>query len=712
MLINSFSDGSREKYLVFTSNGERKVQIEIPKNAIVKSATLFLESQELRDTEIVRIGIVHNYPLEELNRLEERMEETPPERYSVRLGWGTDDTGLSVGQHERDRKRYAVIPIDPSIIVSAHPSYYKQELDMIIIPNGPIHSDLSNLVSSGIPILTLNPEVAIELGLALRQSLHAGLLTLRAADQNHYLTEQVPGEIIRIGLTAGVTGAAGVGSGRAAADPGFDNDLGSRRSGVTSDHVFVDALESMPENSHVIVDTGFSDQGVIITDMRNKYSYFGITKIADFIEDDNIFNLFLRSVEWSAIGGNLTNVGFDINTEPSGWRKPGFIEERVMTSDLAPMINRLLETLELQEDRSYLIDLTFYTDSPGILLLNDIRIECAFLTEISHFEEEIEIKKLTFDSLQQRQETFVNLPISAKVLNATMNIMGELSSERIANKCIDETDVYGVVVSGQYMVAQEILPTQNLNVTRISLHLAKLVNDLEIEVEIHPGDPDGRPLDEIITSKTLTGADLTQTYEWVDISFDNLRMLADNTYWLLLRTKKGEANWHADVKSPCGAMLRYSKDGGSGWNNHNMDGLFKIFHVMEAYEPSPKFSIAARENVKWSYTGQFREEFRLPDFSDELNRYLIKNADITTTMCKVPLTFSSESIGALSLSDLKIKCEVPTLEMKEKLEGIALGDQIKQLLDILEKLRNKLNLILDGLPNDALNELIQLAKEK
>ena len=159
-------------------------------------------------------------------------------------------------------------------------------------------------------------------------------------------------------------------------------------------------------------------------------------------------------------------------------------------------------------------------------------------------------------------------------------------------------------------------------------------------------------------------------------------------------------------------MLRYSKDGGKSWSNHNMDGLFKIFHVMEAYEPSPTFSIAAMENVKWSYTGQFREEYQLPDFSDELNRYLNTNSDHAATMCKVPLAFSSESIGALSLSNLKIKCEVPTLEMKERLEGIALGDQINQLLDIIEKLKNKLNLILDGLPKESLNEIVQLTKEK
>jgi len=291
-----------------------------------------------------------------------------------------------------------------------------------------------------------------------------------------------------------------------------------------------------------------------------------------------------------------------------------------------------------------------------------------------------------------------------------MKIEGELSRERIANRCIDESDVYGVVISSQYLVAQEIIPTQNLNVTRISLHLAKLTTDLEIVVEIHPGHEEGQPLEDILTSKTLTSSDLDQTYGWVDIAFDDLRMLSEKTYWVVLRTKKGEANWHADMKAPCGAMLRYSKDNGRAWSNHNMDGLFKVFYLMEAYEPSPTFAVAGRRNIKWSYTGQFKEEYQMPDYAEELNKYLAANADFKEKMCVVPLGFASESIGSLHLSELMVRCEVPTLEIKEEIEGVPLGEQVKELMNMVEKLKNKLAQILDGLPPEVLNEVIDLKK--
>ena len=180
--------------------------------------------------------------------------------------------------------------------------------------------------------------------------------------------------------------------------------------------------------------------------------------------------------------------------------------------------------------------------------------------------------------------------------------------------------------------------------------------------------------------------------------------------WPMAKLKKGEANWHADVKSPCGGMLRYSKDGGKNWTNHHMDGLFKVFHVMEAYEPSPSFAVANTQNIKWSYTGQFKEEFELPDFAEELNTHLLANKDYRAEMCKVPMAFSSESIGRLELSNLMVKCELPTLEMKEELEGIPLKEHIKATLDLLEQLKNKLNLVLDGLPLEALNEQIKLKR--
>ena len=131
---------------------------------------------------------------------------------------------------------------------------------------------------------------------------------------------------------------------------------------------------------------------------------------------------------------------------------------------------------------------------------------------------------------------------------------------------------------------------------------------------------------------------------------------------------------------------------------------------MEAYEPSPSFGIAGKKNVNWSYSGQFKEEYQLPDFAEDLNRYLSINAEFGTKLCSVPLVFSSESIGMLKLFDLSVQCEVPTVEIKEEIEGVPLKEQVKDTLDLLEKLKNKLEQILEGLPTDALNEVVSVKK--
>jgi len=62
--------------------------------------------------------------------------------------------------------------------------------------------------------------------------------------------------------------------------------------------------------------------------------------------------------------------------------------------------------------------------------------------------------------------------------------------------------------------------------------------------------------------------------------------------------------------------------------------------------------------------------------------------------------------------DINIGDRVKLRTVKEEIEGIPLGEQIKDLLDILERFKNKLQQILDGLPKETLNELIDLKKEK
>lgn len=675
MLINTFNDGSREKSLRFTSNGARSVVIDIPKDAIIKEAILELETQELPDTTVIRIGLVKSCSLEDFNMLEERLETTPWGKNTVRPGWGTTErTTFLVGE----TGRYRVIPIDPSSMIGAHPSFYRREFDVVIIPNGPFHSDICNLINSRVPILTMNPQVAQTIGLCIGDSLHAAITNIHLLDRIHYVCEQFREENLRIG---------------------------GRRS-EQAEHILVDAIEPLDETTKGIIDTGIVSQSILVTSMDYKYAYLGFSKVNQVLEEPHLFTVFKRTIEWCSVGGYITNIGIDVCGLPGGFKKLGRLTEIVDTPDFSEKINEYVNSNRPNEEGDHPIEISFYSDSPGILIVGNVRIECVFLMTITRFsggEREIELE---FDSIQQLKTTYVEIPTAADIKSAALKVEGNLSRERVAIVSTHEDDVYGVTASTQYLVAQQIIPKKVLTVSRIGLHLSKPEGDVELNVEIRP-DYFDVPLDEIIARSSLKGEDIKKKYTWVDVSFDNLVLKPDAKYWILLKAIKGKAHWHADKMCPLGGILKFSKDGGKSWVDHDMDALFKVYYNMESYDASPALSLLPGSRQIWGYSGEFREVRTVPDFTEAIKEYLnvrskeVRGADVI----QVPLSFSAQSIGRLKLYDLEIKCESPTLEIKEKMEEVTIGKELGSILELLHKVNIKVAALMEVLPKDVLDNL-------
>ncbi len=728
MRINTFADGAREKSLTFTSNGERTVNLNIPKSAIVKSARLELETHPLVDKRVTRIGIVKNCSLNEFNMLEEHLEATPYGSYTNKSGWGMeicsdgDLSSYTSGLDEAKPDRYAVIPIDPGTMVSANPGYYKREFELVIIPNGPLELDLSNLISSGIPIITMNPALAIELGLGTINTMEAGLNSARVADDNHYITEPITTDLLRFERDPHTVQTMG----RSARDLLKNNN-----------HIFVSALECIPENSKVIIDTGIGSQGILIIGMRSKYAYIGFTESSQILETDELFKLFQRTIEWTSIGGQITNLGYDVGAQASGWRKLGVIEGNVVTPDFVKLLNKYIRNPDSlpEPDGSYNVPITFYSDSPGILKITDVRVNCAFLTTITTFADGALTTTLDFDALETHQTVNIELPQNANVLNAHVKIEGNLTNERLANRCIDEREVYGVMASPEYLVAQQFKVERNLHVTRVSLNVAVLDPDTELDLEIwqynntsnvdnravnEPAIGDTSSTNELVVTAPLPIRELTEKYSWVDIKFNKAILMQGSYYWLVLRTKKGQLNWHADIESPLGGLLRSSRDGGRNWIDHNMDGLFKIYYETETYSPSLSMitgTPASRSTIEPQApemefdSGIVNEndgEHWLGDFAVGLNKYLITHNDPSSELCLVPLTLISESIGTLDLNELEIECEVPTLELRDALEGKTIAAQLRSLLGLLNELQVHMGELIKVIPDDLLSQTIEI----
>jgi len=671
MRVNTFKDGTREKNVVFTSNGQRTVSFVVPKDSIIKSARLEMEDLELPDTDIIRIGILKNISLEDYDNLEERLEDIVISKDTVKPGWISGRKP----EYEGSRK-YRILPLDPNMLISAHPSFFRNEFDLVIIPDGPLRGDLGNLTRSGIPLITLNPGTIKELGIGIEDSLRPSLSTIHVADMSHYITEQVSGEKLNVGGTPG----------------------------DQSRQVAAQCIVVNEENAKVIVDTGTADQGILVTDLRNKYAYFGFPKISQVLGDPALLALLRRTIEWCGIGGYLVNLGYEVCGESGGWKKPGRLVGIVETPNFGDFINRFMEKTDPGIDGTYTINMTFFSDSPGMLVLSNIRIDCAFRMSITQFSDGAEEVEVDFDSIEEINEIRLNIPSQAQILRTSLRLKGDLSRERVAVHCSNTWDVKGIIASSRYLVSQALTPDINLEVTKMALRLAKVESDTEVTIEISP-DHEGQPMQEVIASASLGPSDIPATRGWVDIKFERLNMLRGNTYWIILRTKKGQVEWHTDSNNPVGGKLRYSKDGGRSWHDHNMDALFKVFFQMEIYDPSPSLRLGSRADPTWTYTGEFREEQLVPDFTEELNAFLKTYANFQQKYCTVPLRFSSESIGTITLQDLKIECELPTLEMKEELQEVTIESQLLSIFEIMRMLNMKLERLVETLPEDMVQGL-------
>ncbi len=664
MRIDTFSDGSRELRLPFCSDGGRKIEFRLPKHSVVKFASLALESQELEDTDIMNVGVVQNISLDELNQLESTLEETSWGKNTVKPGWGSEKGAeFIVGESGK----YNIVPIDPGSMVTADPSFYRTEFDVVIIPDGELEADISPLIDSEVPIITMNPEIAIELEIAKEVSMQGDLNVVRSVDGVNYIVEQHGEGAIALGYEDGPK-------------------------------ISVTVMDKGDYESKVVIDTGMLQQALLLTHVPRKYAFFGVPTIGDILTNDTLWTLFKRTIEWTGIGGYLTNLSAELCLEPLGWRNMGKMTSMVELPDFAPRIQRYMDEEEPDDSGMYSITLVVTTESPGMLIASALKLDVVFLTQIRTFEEGEEKVHLEFDSLSQ-QVAYFNVPSAAEVVRASMRLSGEFTQLRIANRSIDEADIHGVMISPEHMVAQEFKPEYDIVVPRISLHLMKIEPNTVVEVQLR-GGRGGKPIEDVIASKILEQKLLPEEeYDWIDVLFSNVRLTEDVSYWIVIKAEEGRATWHVDSKNPVGGKLIFSRDGGRGWKSHHMDALFKVFYLIRARDASPRLLVGSRGDVVWHYPGVFQTSEIVPDFSEQINRHLNamgRRGEMTT----VPLLFTSGSIGMMNLTDLLIECELPTLEMKEGIEQEPVIKQMQGVLELVHSIRDKFDELIDGLDED------------
>ncbi|MEM3341189.1 MAG: hypothetical protein QW728_00700 [Thermoplasmata archaeon] len=698
-------DGSPEKTLTFTSNGDQTVYIKVPRSGFVKpGAALELVGLEHPDNDVIRLGILDICPQDELEMLKARLETTTWGRGQSNIGWGiTTGTTFIVG----GTGKYNVRVIDPKSLVTLPTSFFVAEFDAIIIPNGFGDLNIQNIIGSGIPIITLNMAYCPVLGLGTKGTLHAAFQTVNVREERHYITELNGKGALPVGIVTTIMPK------QDAKLKVVDKLLGEapkEQPQQIVERVLMDAVDPGDNEVTVLMDTGVLSQALVIASCKKKYAYIGVCEPNQLLRSETMFAIFKRTIEWCGVGGYISGAYLEIGKDNRAWANPDFMRDRqiITTPDISRRINDYLEVAKPTAEGDHLVPLTFHSASPGRLKILRIQIEIVFTQTITTFADGTTEQILKFDSKEQKT-LFIRLHKDATVLSAKFDILGSFGTERLGLRSDDTSDCFGVIVSGQYIVAQEFKPTQIMSLTRIQFHLMKLHPDTELIVEIQESSgqqPSGDPL----ASVTVEAGELPSQYKWIDVYFKDVTLREKQSYWIVMKTRKGKVNLHADTKRPLGGLLKYSKDNERTWLPHNMDCLFKLYYTMESYTPSPAMDIGDKGNNFWAYTGEFNRVQTVPDFSSRLNDYLkAKAIDTQGEMVDVPVFLYSESIGELRVFNLEVKVELPTLGLEEELALKSVTEQINTILQLLDEVKRRIK----ELPVAATDEQIRaLAAQK
>lgn len=140
--------------------------------------------------------------------------------------------------------------------------------------------------------------------------------------------------------------------------------------------------------------------------------------------------------------------------------------------------------------------------------------------------------------------------------------------------------------SGQALdVVQSFKPSTTAVINKVALKLKKFDSPPNLTVRILGNSSDQPNKNDVKTSGTLSANLVTNSYDFVEVSFtSNATLSAETTYWVMIDTSANSANywaWQQDLtQSYTRGQAKWSPNWNSGnpsWNNINGDLGFKIY---------------------------------------------------------------------------------------------------------------------------------------
>ena len=142
--------------------------------------------------------------------------------------------------------------------------------------------------------------------------------------------------------------------------------------------------------------------------------------------------------------------------------------------------------------------------------------------------------------------------------------------------------IFGQKDTAEEHLAQSFTVSTTTLVNSISLYIKKISTPSDLDIYL-ARDNNGEPAADAPKVGTLSAANITTSYQWLQITVSNLPLIAEKTYWLILSpsnpsdTKYYTLGFDNENGYPNGALKTSETKNAGSWTAKNGDGNFAIY---------------------------------------------------------------------------------------------------------------------------------------
>lgn len=616
--------------------------MEVPEGCVVRDASFEVEVLPLSLPPLRRLGMARTCPLSEFHALENFLERSDRSLESFLPGWVSGGPAAkSRGPVNDGTWNLQVIPLDPSEMADATPSFYRAEFDAVLLPFGEEEVRLEPLLASGVPLVTTSHEIAVRAGLADRTVLHAGLRKMRVVDREDFVTEQVQSEEIDFGSGGGM--------------------------------VLADAV-APASGTKTLVDTGTGGQALLVQSLERKRLFLGARDARD-LTSEPLSRILTRAVEWCGAGGSGGDVRVAIG--PTSLDLGGRVTARFR--GLGEAFDAAIGAIASGRGTRR-VPISVSAAAPCRVRLSKLDVALAHRTRLRRFVEGDSLR-LVLDGVSPA-EASIEMPRDAKVRRGSVKLRTELSplmvlSHRGGSRRGAEAAPPGtsgslrVVLTPHHSVAQGFKVPGPANLRRFEFR-ARADGPAGLALELRQGS--GEPGREALARAELESGEIPGSDSWVGIDIGE-PLDPRNTYWLLLRCTEGEVTLSCDRGNA--PMLKYTKDGGARWAPYDFDLRHRV--LADAPQDGGR-ELRLGNAVAWA---GMRDADLVETLADALEAQ-VRAAPGGAKRVRVPLRFSAPRVGTVELYDLEVEYETS----EEVEEGI---EKVRTIAEMIDELRSQVS---------------------